>query len=89
MTRGPFLERPGNFASPKADFKIKTAQFLAHKPGHFALLTDSFIVSFAKLLKFDFECKLGKHKQLFRSEKLPGLSRNRPQHLIKVFKSIN
>ena len=51
MIRGPFLERPGNFANPKADFKIKTAQFVAHKPGHFALLTDSFIVSFSKLLK--------------------------------------
>ena len=51
MTRGPFLERPGNFANTKADFQIKTAQFLAHKPGNFALLTDSFIVSFSKLLK--------------------------------------
>ena len=51
MTRGPFLKRPDNFASLKPDFKIKTAQFLAHKPGHFALLTYSFIVSFSKLLK--------------------------------------
>ena len=54
-TRGPFLERLGNFSSPKANFKLKTgwkvAQFLAHKPLNFASLTDTFIVSFSKLLK--------------------------------------
>ena len=52
---GPFLERPGNFPGPKANFKIQTtwivAQFLAHKPVNFASSTDSFIVLFCKLLK--------------------------------------
>ena len=53
--RGPFLERPGNFSGPKANFEIKTclivAQFLAHKPVNSASLTDTFIVSFSRLLK--------------------------------------
>ena len=54
-TCGPFLERPGNFSGPKANFKFKTcwiaAQFLAHKPVNFASFTDSFIVSLSKVLK--------------------------------------
>ena len=53
--RGSFLERPGNFSGPKANFKIKTcwivAQFLAHKPVNFASLIDSFTVLFSKWLK--------------------------------------
>ena len=52
---GSFLERPGNFSGPKANFKIKTcwiiAQFLAHKPVNFASLIDSFIVLFSNRLK--------------------------------------
>ena len=56
VDRGPFLERPGNFSVPKANFKIQTfwivAQFLARKPVNFAsLLTDSFIVLVSKFLK--------------------------------------
>ena len=55
MHRGPFLERPRNFLGPKANFKIRIcwigAQFLAHKPVNFASLTDSFIISFSKLLE--------------------------------------
>ena len=51
----PFLERPGNFSGPKANFKNKTclivAQGLAHKPVNFVSLTDSFIVLFSKMLK--------------------------------------
>ena len=51
----PFLERPDNFSGPKPNFEIKTswiaAKFLAHKLVNFASLTDSFIVSFSKLLK--------------------------------------
>ena len=55
LALGTFLERPGNISGPRENFKIKTcsivAQFSAHKPVKFALLTDSFIVSFSKLLK--------------------------------------
>ena len=59
------------------------AQFLAHKPVNSASLTDSFIVSFSKLLK------LWSWMQTYSSqenqnnfpgpEKLPGLSRKEPQ----------
>ena len=46
---------PITFWALKAKFEIKAcwivAQFLAHKPVNFASLTDSFIVSFSKLLK--------------------------------------
>ena len=55
MHRGPFFERPRNFLGPKANFKIRicwiVAQFLAHKPVNFPSLTDSFIISFSKLLE--------------------------------------
>ena len=51
----PFLEWPGNFSGPKANFKIKTrlivAQALAHKTLNFVSSTDVFIVLFSKLLK--------------------------------------
>ena len=54
-TWDPFLGRPDNFSGPKANFEIKTswiaAKFQAHKPVNFASLTDSFIISFSKLLK--------------------------------------
>ena len=57
-SRGLFLERSVNFSIPNSNFKIKTcwivAQFIAHKPVNFASLTDSFIVSFSKLLKLWF-----------------------------------
>ena len=45
---GPFLERPGMFSGPKANFKITViiAQFLAHKPVNFASLNVSFLVLF-------------------------------------------
>ena len=43
------------FSGLKANLKIKTcwivSQFIAHKPISFALLTDSFIMSFSKLLE--------------------------------------
>ena len=46
---------PITFWALKAKFEIKAcwivAQFLAHKPVNFASLTDSFSVSFSKLLK--------------------------------------
>ena len=51
---GPFLESPGDLLGPKANFVIKAcwilAQFLAHKPVNFALLTDTLMVPFSKLL---------------------------------------
>ena len=80
-TLDPFLERPGNFSGAKANFEIETcwivAQFLAHKPVNFALLTDSFIVSFSKLVKLWswMQTRPATIKQLFGPEKFSGLSR--------------
>ena len=55
MFWGPFLERSSNFSAPKANFENKTswmvAKFLAHKQVNFGLLTDTFLLSFLKLLK--------------------------------------
>ena len=83
VIRGPFLQRPGNFSSPKANFEVKTckllivAQFLAHKPVNFASLT--FILPiFQNYWNFDLECKHGKHKTAFRARKVIGTSRNGP-----------
>lgn len=49
-----FSKGPVALRGPKANSKINTcwivAQFLAHKPVSVALLTDSFLVSFPKLL---------------------------------------
>ena len=54
-SRGPFLERPGNFSGPKSDIQIEIkrtrARVLARKLLHFVSLTDSFIMLDAKLLK--------------------------------------
>ena len=55
MFWGPFLERSSNLSAPKANFEIKTswmvAKFLANKQVNFGLLTDTFLLSFLKLLK--------------------------------------
>ena len=80
---GPFLERPGNFSGPKANFKIttfwKVAQFLSHKPVTFASLTDSFIVLFLKIIEtLILNANTTSTKHLSGPEKFPGLSRNRP-----------
>ena len=78
--RSTFLERCG-----KAKFKIKTcsivAQFLALKPLKFASLTESFNASFSKhvIETVILNANMSNIKQLFNPEKLPGLSRNRPQ----------
>ena len=52
---GPVSRKAGNFLGQEANFDIKTcwivAQFQAHKLVNFGSLTDSFIVSFSKLLK--------------------------------------
>ena len=80
-TLGPFLEKPSNFSDAKANFEIKTcwivAQFLAQKMVNFASLTDSFIVSFSKLVKLWswMQTRPTSIKQLFGPEKLSGLSR--------------
>ena len=71
------LERPGNFSGPKTNFKIKTcwilAEFLAHKPVSFALLTDSSIVSFLKSLKrWSWICKHGERKPAFWARTVTG-----------------
>ena len=54
-TRGPFLERPGNFSGPKSNIQVEIkrvrARFLAKKLLHFVSLTDNFIMLDAKLLK--------------------------------------
>ena len=83
--RSTFLERCGNFSGPKAKFKIKTcsivAQLLALKPLKFASLTESFNASFSKhvIETVILNANMSNIKQLFNPEKLPGLSRNRPQ----------
>ena len=73
---GPFLERPGNFSCPKANFEIETcwivAQFLSHKPANFASLTDSFIIAFSKLLKLWSWMQTCKHKTGFRARRVFG-----------------
>ena len=56
----------------------------AYKSVHFAPITDSFVVSFSRLIKFwswmqTFTANIN---QLYGPEKLPGLLRNRPQHRI-------
>ena len=55
LALGPVSWKARKLFWPVGKFKIKTcsmvAQFFALKPVNFALLTDSFIVSFSKLLK--------------------------------------
>ena len=69
-----FSKDPETFQGPKANFKIKTCwivvQFLAHKPVSFSSLTDSFIVSFSKLLKFSSWLKKRQHKIAFPALKV-------------------
>ena len=54
-TRGSFLERPGNFSGPKANFKTQNLLNSCTVPGpqtsQFYFGTDSSIVLFSKLLK--------------------------------------
>ena len=74
--RGLLLERPGNFTRVKSKTCWIVAQFLAHKSISFASLTDSFIVSFSKLLKFWSRMQQGKHKIALRARKVTRLWRN-------------
>ena len=87
VTKGLFLEIPGNFSGPKANFKIKTcwilrAKFLERKPVSFA----SFFVNWwfrcivFKIIEISISNEnMANVKQLSGPEKLPGLSRNWPQ----------
>ena len=66
---GAFLQKPGTFSVPKANFKKNqkiVPQFLTHKPVNLASLTDGFV------LNFDLGCKRGKHKAAFRARKVNG-----------------
>ena len=92
-TRGPFLERTGNFSSLKANFKLKTcwkvAQFLANKPLNFASLTDTFITSFSKLSTLKYiEYQHKKHKTALRGWNR-NFSRNWPQKIKKTHHETN
>ena len=79
---GPFLERPGKFSGPKANFKITTcwivAQLLAHKQVNFASLNDGFLVLLLKIIEpLILNATTTSLKHLSRPEKFRGLSRNR------------
>ena len=73
----------GAVMDQKANLKIKTcwivAQLLAHKLVNFASLTQSFIVSFSKLVQTLILNANTANIKLFGPEKLSGRSRNRPQ----------
>ena len=55
LTRGPFLERPGNLTGPISHFQIKVSRrvgcILTSNEVHFVSLADNFTVPFSKLLK--------------------------------------
>ena len=55
MTRGPFLERPGNLTGSKSYFEIKVSKkvgcVLTSNKVHFVYLADNFAVQFLNLLK--------------------------------------
>ena len=59
------------------------AEFLAHKPVNFDLLTDNFIASFSKLLKRWSCMQHGKHKNSFSGPKFIGtIEKRAPGHKI-------
>ena len=55
ISRGQFLERPGNLTSPKSHFEIKVlgkvGYVLTSNEVHFVSLADNFTVQFSNLLK--------------------------------------
>ena len=61
MTRGPFLERPGNLTGPESDFNIKVSRkvgcVLNSDEVHFVSLADTFTVQFSNLMKLPLEWK--------------------------------
>ena len=48
LSRGPFLESPGNFSGPKSNIQIEMERIKASVPDskllHFVSLTESFII---------------------------------------------
>ena len=61
VTRGPFLERPGNLTGPESDFNIKVSRkvgrVLTSDEIHFVSVADNFTVQFSNLLKPPLEWK--------------------------------
>ena len=61
MSRGPFLEAPGNLTGPVSDFDIKVSRkvgrVLTSDEVHFVSLADNFTVQFSNLLKLPLEWK--------------------------------
>ena len=54
LTRGPFLESPGNLTGPKSNSQIKVSKVscvLASNEVHFVSLADNLTVQFSNLLK--------------------------------------
>ena len=55
MSRGPFLESPGNLTGPKSYFEIKFSRkvwcVLTSNKVHVVSLADNFTVQFSNLLK--------------------------------------
>ena len=55
VTRGPFLERPGNLTGPKSYFEIKVSRkvgrVLTYNEVHFVSLADNFAVQLSNPLK--------------------------------------
>ena len=77
---GPFLESSDNFSGPKSNIQIEIKRIRVRVPAskllHFVLLTDSFIMLDAKLLK---PRSLMETETAYRARYLSGLSRNGPQ----------
>ena len=61
VTRGPFLERPGNLPGPESDFDIKVSRkvgcVLTFDEVHFVSLADNFTVQLSNFLKLPPEWK--------------------------------
>ena len=55
MTRGPFLESPGNLTDPKSDFEIKVSRkvgsVLTSNEVHFVSLADNFTAPFSVIFQ--------------------------------------
>ena len=61
ISRGPFLQRPGNLPGPESDFDIKVSRkvgrVLTSDEVYFVSLADNFTVEFSNLLKLPLEWK--------------------------------
>ena len=76
---GSFLERPGNFSGPKANFKIKkcwiVAQFLAHTPVNWKF----HCIFFKQIKTLILHANTTNTKQISEPEKLPGFRETGPR----------